>query len=226
MKFGVVIAAGGKGTRFGTDIPKQFVEVCGAPILSHTIDKFEKSPSVSEIVIVSHKDYLVYCSDIVKSFGFSKVTAITEGGNTRQQSVLKGLKALSNDTDYVLIHDAARPFVSIETIEACCKETVKHGACAAGTKAVDTLKISQDGEFITATADRDKIWHIQTPQCFCKDFIIQCHKNAVFEALEATDDCALAEHYGAKIKLLDAGRENLKITNYCDLAVAEVLLGD
>lgn len=226
MKFGVVIAAGGSGTRFGTDMPKQFVDLCGAPVISHTIAKFEKSPSISQIVIVAHKNYLVFCSDVVSSFGFSKVTSIIEGGHTRQQSVLKGIKSLSKDIDYVLIHDAARPLVSVKTIEKCCKETAKHGACAAGTTAIDTIKISEDGEFVDGTIDRNKIWQIQTPQCFNKEFILKCHKNAAFEGIEATDDCFLAEHYGAKIKLVDAGRENIKITNYSDLAVAEVLLDD
>lgn len=226
MKFGVVIAAGGSGTRFGTDMPKQFVDLCGEPVISHTIAKFQKSPSISQIVIATHKDYLVFCSDVANSFGFSKVTSIIEGGQTRQQSVLKGLKALSKDIDHVLIHDAARPLVSVETIEKCCMETAKYGACAAGTTAIDTIKISEDGEFVDGTIDRSKIWQIQTPQCFNKEFILKCHKNAAFEGIEATDDCFLAEYYGAKIKLVDAGRENIKITNYSDLAVAEVLLND
>ena len=112
--YGVVIAAGGSGTRFGTDIPKQFVEISGIPIIAHTLSPFQACNEISEIVIVAHKDYLVYCSDIVKRFGFDKVTSIIEGGSTRQASVFKGIKTL--DTDYVLIHDAARPVISAENL--------------------------------------------------------------------------------------------------------------
>lgn len=225
-KFGAVIAAGGTGSRFGGDIPKQFTEACGIPVIAHTLRKFELCDEIDEIVIVTHKDYLVFCSDIVKSFEFEKVTSIIEGGKTRQQSVFKGIKSTSTHIDYVLIHDAARPAVSVETIKKCCDTVSEYGACAAGTKVVDTIKISDDGMFITATADRSKLWQIQTPQCFEREYILKCHKNAAFEGFEATDDCMLAERYGARIKLVEGGHDNLKITNFKDLAIAEVLLDD
>lgn len=225
-KFSAVIAAGGIGSRFGGDIPKQFTEACGVPVIAHTLNKFELCELIDEIVIVTHKDYLVFCSDIVKSFSFTKVTSIIEGGTTRQQSVFKGIKATSPDADYVLIHDAARPVIDIKTIEKCCHTAIQYDSCAVGTKVVDTIKISEDGEFISATADRSKLWQIQTPQCFKRGYILKCHKNAAFENFEATDDCMLAEHYGARIKLVEGSRENLKITDYKDLAIVEVFLDD
>ena len=101
-----------------------------------------------------------------------------------------------------------------------------HKACAVGTRATDTVKVSADGEFISKTLDREKIWMIQTPQCFCRDFILTCHKNAVFDKLKVTDDCMLAEHYGARVRLIEPACNNIKITNYSDLAIAEVLLDD
>lgn len=222
--FGVIIAAGGSGTRFGSDVPKQFVDALGVPVIAHTISRFEACKHISEIVIVTHKDYLVFCSDVIKKFKFTKVTSIIEGGATRQKSVFKGIKAI--DTDYVLIHDAARPLVSEDVIERCCEELTVYGSCAAGVRTTDTIKISEDGEFITSTLDRTKLWQIQTPQCFEREFILKCHKNAAFEGFEATDDCMLAEHYGAKIKLVESEYTNLKITNYKDLDIAEVLIGD
>ncbi len=222
--YGVVIAAGGSGTRFGGEIPKQFVDVLGMPIIAHTISAFEKCKQIDEIVVVSHSDYLVYCSDIVKKFGFSKVSSIIEGAATRQASVLKGIKALK--TDYVLIHDAARPIISSESITKCCKAVLEYGACALGTRAVDTIKESDDGKYITKTPDRSKLWHIQTPQCFEREFILNCHKKAIFDGVTATDDCMLAELSGAKIKLVEGERTNIKITDRHDLIIAEVLLGD
>jgi len=221
-KFGVVIAAGGTGSRFGSDIPKQFVEANGIPVIAHTLGKFQNNTNISEIVVVAHKDFIVYCNDVIKSFKFTKVSGIIEGGNTRQQSVYKGLKILN--TDYVLIHDAARPLVSDADITNCCNSLLSCDACALGAKVADTLKFSEDGVFITSTVDRSNMWAIQTPQCFKKDVIIKCHKNAIFDDFTVTDDCMLAEKYGIKIKLIEALSNNLKITTHKDLAVTEVLL--
>ncbi len=222
--YGVVIAAGGSGTRFGTDIPKQFVEISGIPVIAHTILPFQNCKEIKKIVIVAHKDYLVFCSDIQKRFGFSKVSSIIEGGATRQASVFKGIKAL--DTDYVLIHDAARPVISEEKISMCCEEVAKSGSCALGIPSVDTIKVSLDGEYISSTPDRSTLWQIQTPQCFERDFILKCHRRAAYDGFEGTDDCMLAEMAGAKVKLIQGDRTNIKITDYADLALAEVLLND
>lgn len=223
-KFAAVIAAGGSGSRFGGDVPKQYLNLCGRPVIAHTIKKFEMCPLISEIVIVSHRDYIVYCRDLALELGFKKVTTIAEGGSSRQESVFKGLKQLGEDITHVLIHDAVRPGVSVQTIEACCADARDYGACAAGVRAVDTLKLSEDGSFIASTVDRDKLWQIQTPQAFEKELILSCHKKAAFEGFEATDDCMLAERYGFKVRLTQSSRFNIKITDSGDLTVMEGLM--
>lgn len=223
-KFAVVVAAGGTGSRFGGDIPKQFVELGGYPVIAHTIKRFENCDLISEIVIVTHKDYLVFCHDLVNVLGFKKVTTIIEGGNTRQASVFKGIKQVDKEITHILIHDAARPNISDEIIREICHTVKEYRACAVGVKVVDTIKVSDDGEFITSTADRDKLWQIQTPQAFEKNLIIKCHKNAAFEGFEATDDCMLAEKYGIKIKLVFGSYDNIKITDAKDLSVMEGLM--
>lgn len=222
--FGVVIAAAGVGKRFGTDIPKQFNEALGIPVIAHTISRFCNCKLIDNITIVTHKDYVVYCSDIVKEFGFDKVTSIIEGGPTRQSSVFKGIKA--TETDYVLIHDAARPLITNDAIIKCCHTLMDYGSCAVGVRVTDTIKISKDGKTIDSTPDRNLLWQIQTPQCFDREYILTCHKRAVFDGIEATDDCALAEYYGDEVRLVEGSRTNIKITDYSDLAVAEVLLDD
>ena len=222
--YGVVIAAGGSGTRFGTDVPKQFVDALGIPVIAHTISKFNDCDYISKIVIAVHKDYVLFCSDIVKRFGYSKVTSIIEGGTTRQESVFKALKSL--DTDYVLIHDAARPCIDLDSIDRCCEALRSCKACAVGVGAVDTVKYSDDGKYIAKTLDRNKLWLIQTPQCFQREFILSCHKKAAFDRIAVTDDCMLAEYYGEKVRLIEGTRSNIKITDYKDLAIAEVLLDD
>lgn len=223
-KFAAVIVAGGSGKRFGSDVPKQFLEVNGLPVIAHSIKKFEDCPLISEIVIVTHKDYIVYCRDLAEELAFSKVTSIIQGGATRQQSVFLGLKQLGEGISHVLIHDSVRPAVAGEVIEGCCEAADKYGAAAAGIKVVDTLKISDDGEFITSTADRSNMWQIQTPQAFEKKLILKCHKNAAFEGFEATDDCMLAERYGYKVKLVSGNYENIKITTAADMKIMEGLL--
>ncbi len=223
-KFAAVIAAGGSGTRFGSTIPKQYAMLGNCPVIAHTVRKFEQSLKISEIVIVASGDYLVYCSDICAECGFKKVSKITEGGKTRQESVFEGLKQLRDDVTHVLIHDAARPAVSIETIDNCCDAAVEYGACSAGVRAVDTLKLSQDGKFISSTIDRDKVWQIQTPQAFEKNMILQFHKKAALEGFEATDDCMLAEKYGSCIKLVSSDMCNIKITNATDIKLVEGLI--
>ena len=223
-EFAVVIAAGGSGTRFGGDIPKQYVELCGYPVIAHTIKSFENCDLISEIIIVTHRDYVVYCQDLARELNFKKITTVIEGGKTRQESVFKGIKQLSDDITHVLIHDAARPNISGDTINRICETLVEHSACAVGVKVADTVKVSEDGEFISETLDRSKLWQIQTPQAFKKELILKCHKNAAFEGFEATDDCMIAEKYGVKIKLVEGNRANLKITDFNDLAVMEGLM--
>jgi 2-C-methyl-D-erythritol 4-phosphate cytidylyltransferase len=166
----------------------------------------------------------VYCRDLAKNLGFKKVTTIIEGASTRQGSVFAGIKQLRDDVTHVLIHDAARPNISKELIEKCCDASKEYGACAVGVRVCDTLKFSEDGEFIGSTVDRSKLWQIQTPQAFDKKVILKCHKNAAFESFEATDDCMLLEKYGYKIKLIEGSYDNIKITGPRDLAVMEGIL--
>ena len=218
--YGVVIAAGGSGTRFGTDIPKQFVEISGIPIIAHTLSPFQSCKEISEIVIVAHKDYLVFCSDIVKRFGFDKVTSIIEGGSTRQSSVFKGIKALN--TDYVLIHDAARPVISSEKISICCTEVADCGACALGIPSVDTIKVSLDGEYISSTPDRSTLWQIQTPQCFETKIIKEAYDKV---GEDFTDDCAQVEKIGYKIHVTEGSYKNIKVTTPEDIEIMTLYMG-
>ena len=224
-KFACVIAAGGSGARFGTDIPKQFAYLGGYPVIAHTVRKFCENKLISEIVIVSHGDYVVYCSDIVRELGLKKVVSVVRGGKTRGQSVRIGLEQLSDDVTHVLIHDAARPGVSNSLITDCCIAASEYGACTAAVRAVDTLKISEDGEFASKTVDRNKFWQIQTPQGFEKNAVLRWHNMAKADGFDATDDCALAEKYGARVKLVEGSRTNIKITEKNDLDIMEAIIG-
>ena len=220
-----VIAAAGSGTRMGADIPKQFMEVGSKPVLAYTLEKFQNNPRISEIVIVTREDSIVLCKDIADIWGISKVSVITEGGATRQESVVKGISQLSRSDGYVLIHDGARPLISDSAIDKCIDSVIENKAAAVGVRMKDTVKYSDNGKFITKTVDRSRLWLIQTPQAFDIQLISDCHKKAVSEGFEATDDCMLAEHYGIDVALVEGEYENIKITSPADIYVMEGLLG-
>lgn len=221
-KISVLIVAGGVGSRMGGSVPKQFIEVLGRPVISYTIEAFEKNNDVNEIVVVTLEDYIVFCRDVVDAFGFSKVKRIVCGGDTRQESVYKGLCEVTGD--YVLIHDGARPLVAQNVINECVDTVVNVCACAVGVKVKDTLKIADDEKIIKATPDREHIYAIQTPQCFKKEDIIRAHKAAMADSFCGTDDAVLYERLGEKIKIVEGDYSNIKITTPIDIAVMEAYL--
>lgn len=225
-KNAAIIVAAGSGTRMGSEIPKQFLTVLGKPVLVYTLLKFNNNKYIDEIVVVTKEEYIPHCKDMIKTFDIDKVTAIVAGGSTRQQSVLNGINSVSDDSDNVLIHDGARPLVSDETISKCAVALEKHTACAVGVPMKDTIKYSDNGEFIDRTVDRSRLWQIQTPQCFDRQIAAEYHKRAAEEGFAATDDCMLFEHYGEKIALVEGEYENIKITSPQDIFVMEGLLGD
>ena len=221
-KISALIVAGGVGSRMGADVPKQFIEVLGKPVIAYTIEAFSRSDEIDEIVIVTLEDYIVFCKDIVDRFGFSKVKSIISGGKTRQESVYNGLKDITGE--YVLIHDGARPLVSQEVIMNCVYTVTTYGACAVGVKVNDTLKIADDNKIIKGTPDREHIYAIQTPQCFKTEEIISAHKSAMELGFSGTDDAVLYEKTGKNIKIADGEYSNIKITTPIDIAVMEAYL--
>lgn len=225
MNVAAIIVAAGSGSRMGSDIPKQFMEVGGKPVLAYTLDKFQNCTKIDEIIIVTRSDSIVLCKSIVDTYGYSKVSVITEGGSTRQQSVKLGLAQMSSEPGYVLIHDGARPMIAIDTISKCIDSVVEHNAAAVGVPMKDTVKYSDNGKFITKTVDRSRLWLIQTPQAFEKNLILQCHERADSEGFDATDDCMLAEHFGINVALVEGEYENIKITSPSDIYIMEGLLG-
>ena len=221
-KVSALIVAGGVGSRMDMDIPKQFIEVLGRPIISYTIEAFERNDNVGEIVIVTLEDYIVFCKDVVDNFGFSKVKSIICGGSTRQESVYNGLMEIAGD--YVLIHDGARPLVSQKIINDCIDTLMSGYACAAGVKVKDTLKIADDNNIIKFTPDREHIYAIQTPQCFKTEEIINAHKSATEASYVGTDDAVIYERTGGIVKITEGDYSNIKITTPIDIAVMEAHL--
>lgn len=222
-----VVLAGGSGKRMGSSVPKQYMDLCGRPMLTYCLEAFEKS-CVDQIVLVTGQEEIEYCrEEIVKKWGFRKVTAIVAGGKERYHSVYEGLKEL-NSCGYVLIHDGARPLVSPAIIERAKEGAAKYQACVVGMPVKDTIKVADEESFACSTPDRSRLWQIQTPQAFSYKLIRRAYDRIMAdERLQRglTDDAMAVERTEKiRVKLIYGSYENLKITTPEDLYIAESFL--
>lgn len=215
-----IIAAGGRGTRMGAAKNKVFLELAGKEVIARTIEVFENNSLISDIVIVTGKDDIEECNRLIKKYGYKKIITVTEGGSTRRRSVYNGLKHAKQEL--IAVHDAARALVTDEIISEAIKAAEKYGAAAPGVLCKDTLKKADSSGFIENTLDRSLVYQIQTPQVFKREVIISAHEAA--EEFEATDDCALAERMGVKIKITAGSYENIKLTTPEDMIIGENIL--
>lgn len=221
-----IVLAAGKGTRMNSKIQKQFLEVEGKPVIYYSLKCFQESPLIRDIILVTGEESLSYCKEeIVKRFGFSKVKKVTAGGKERYDSVYAGLCACDN-TDYVLIHDGARPFVTEEMLERTCLSVKETGACVVGMPAKDTIKISDRNKMVESTPAREKVWLVQTPQAFRYSLIKEAYESIRCKDMSGiTDDAMIVEQErGVKVALVHGSYENLKITTPEDLIIAEAFL--
>lgn len=218
MKTTAIIVAAGTGSRFGSQIPKQFIDLAGKPLIEHTLERFQNATSIDSIVLVLASDRIDKCE-----FAFSKLDKVVPGGATRAESVLNGLNA-AGDADIVAVHDGARPFVSTDEIDRTVAKAKEMGAACLVAPVTDTIK-SVRGNEIAATLDRDKLRRALTPQAFRTDVLRRAFE--VGELHEAvTDECYLVEKLGHPIALVEGSARNIKITNADDLRLAEMIYRD
>ncbi len=223
-KIGVVIPAAGEGKRMGNSLRKQFLIVANKPIVLRTMETFNSMAEIDSIVLITAADKIHYIHDIVQRNQLSKVHSIVEGGTERQDSVWNGLKKLSSlNIDYVIIHDAVRPFITQKLIRSVLLGAIEYGAAIAAVKPNDTIKYSDGKNFIAGTYDRNKIWLAQTPQAFKFSIIYNAYEKAFLENFYSTDDASLVERYDGIIKLIEGENWNIKITNPFDLELAEII---
>jgi 2-C-methyl-D-erythritol 4-phosphate cytidylyltransferase len=220
-----IIVAGGNGRRFGGTTKKQFIEICGKPILYHSIDAFEKCKLVSEIVLVLPAENLeFYERTISKIKRFKKIQKTVKGGKKRQDSVYNGLKNVSDKADIVLVHDAARPLVNIKIINRVIDQSKKSGCAICAVRINDTVKQSSGDYLIEKTIPRDDLWLAQTPQGFKYDLIKSAFQNAYEKNLVGTDESSFVESLGIKPAIVEGPKYNIKITKPEDLKLAEFYL--
>ena len=218
-----IVLAAGQGKRMHSKIQKQFLEIGGKPILYYSMECFQKSPLIQDIILVTGEDMISYCqSEIVEKYGFTKVCKVTAGGKERYDSVYAGLLCCQ-DTDYVYIHDGARPFVTEEMIQRGYEAVKRTNACVMGMPSKDTVKLADPSGYIKETPDRKIVWNIQTPQIFSYDLIRGAYESIRKKDMSnVTDDAMVVEQEtGTKILLVEGSYQNIKITTPEDLAVAE-----
>lgn len=215
----VIIPCSGIGTRMNLDTPKQFLEINNKPIICYTIEKFQESPNIDEIILVTNDEYIDFVkSYIVENYNYTKVTKVVIGGNERIFSVYNGLNSIENPepNDIILIHDGVRPFIEISDIEKMISATKIKKACVLGVKCKDTIKQCKDGTIIR-TPIRDNLWLAQTPQCFEYEIIKKAYDNAIENKIIATDDASLVELLNIKVVMIEGSYSNIKITTRDDL---------
>jgi len=225
VRVAALIPAAGRGRRMAEELPKAFLPMDGIPLLAHTLRQFEACPGVGEVVVLAPPGNGVQLAeDLVKRFGFKKVSRIVPGGAERQDSVYAGLKVLEPDMDVVLIHDGARPFITPDLVERIVTETRISKAVVAAIPVRDTIKeIGEDGR-VLKTLSRNLLWEIQTPQGFQYPLLLKAYEKAFQDRFYGTDDAALVERLGLRVKVISGSRYNLKITTPEDLVLGEALL--
>jgi len=221
-----IIPAAGSGTRMGFEKAKQFIDLCGKPILAVTLSPFQKCNLIDRIVLVVSQDDVDYCKrEIVDRYKLSKVFKVIVGGKRRQDSVRKGLEAVGDPCRWVLIHDGVRPLVTSNLIERVIKTAKKFRAVTTGIPVKETVKELDSQGMVLRSVDRNHLWLIQTPQIFRLEDINLAHQKALKHGWEeATDDAFLIEKMGIPVKIIEGEENNIKVTTPRDLDIARFLL--
>lgn len=220
-----IVLAAGQGKRMNSDVHKQYLLIDGKPVIYYSLRVFEESV-VDDIILVVGDGEKEYCQkEIVQKYGFKKVTKIVSGGAERYNSVHNGLIE-AEGAKYVMIHDGARPFVTINMINDSIDAVIKYNGCTVGMPVKDTIKIVDKEGFSVNTPDRSLVWQIQTPQTFNKTILLDAYyKMFATGDTNVTDDTMIVERYQTmKIKVLEGAYTNIKITTPEDLKIAENFL--
>ncbi len=224
-KVTAIVVAAGQGKRMNQTVAKQYLELLDRPVLYYSLKAFEES-SVDEIILVTGTGQIEYCKEnIIDKYKIGKVTRVLEGGAERYDSVYRALTA-AGQTDYVLIHDGARPFLTVAFIERIITEVLEYQACIPGTPVKETIKAVDEEGFISSTPDRNYLWAAQTPQAFAYHSIRKAYELMYLDDKRSavTDDAMVYEAYTKKrVKMLLGDYNNLKLTTPEDYVHAKIL---
>ena len=218
---GAVIAAGGMAQRM-QGVNKQILKIDGIPVLVRSIRALAAIPEIREMVVVARPELFEQLESWKQEYHLPDF-CLTAGGDTRQQSVLNGVGCLSEQVEYVVIHDGARPFADRQLIDRCLQSAVEHQAATAAVPVKDTIKQAADDGSIAATPDRSRLYLTQTPQIFRAQLYRRAAEQAQAEGLDFTDDCQLMEHLGHRVWLAQGDYRNIKITTPEDIVIAQAI---
>ena len=225
MHVNVVVVAAGKGTRLQSELPKPFLSVAGSPILVHTLQRFAPIEAVRRIVVVVAAEREALCREVLHTHGpWPQPITVVHGGAERQDSVRNGLDVLETQCEIVVIHDAARPFISVEAIQRSIDAAAEVGSAVVATPVRDTIKRADAQHTICETVSRHDLWLAQTPQTFQVEVIRAAHRWAQQRDIAGTDDAALVEQMGRPVRIVPGDALNFKITTPDDLALALAVL--
>ena len=225
MKTVAIIPAGGAGKRLKSHIAKQYLLLDSLPVLVQTLQVFQNSQEIHEIILALPSEDLVHIrQELAEKYGLTKVIQVVAGGKERQDSVNNCLNAIQGDCDIVVVHDAVRPFVTEGLIARVVDAARSRGAAVAGVRIKDTIKKVHDDHKITMTVPRENLWSAQTPQAFQFDLLREAYRGAYRENFYGTDDAALVERLGKEIMMVEGTYENLKITTNEDMRIADALM--
>ena len=211
--------AAGRSARMG-GVDKTFAPILGRPLVAHTLDRFESSPLIGQIVLVLAEDSLEQGRKLVQERGYSKVAHVCAGGQRRQDSVRNGLELLS-PCDWVMVHDGARPCLDEAMLQRGLDAAAECGSAVAGVPVKDTIKLVSPDQMVRETPDRSQLWAAQTPQVFRYSLLLEAHRACT---QDVTDDAAMVESLGHPVKMFLGAYENIKVTTADDLIIAETFL--
>ena len=219
-----IFPAAGQSRRMRSATNKNFLELAGQSILIHTLLKFSKSDKIDNLIVAAASDEVIIIDEMLKNCKGLKPFQVVVGGSERQYSIANALKAIHDDCDVVLVHDAARPLVSVETIEAVVEAAKIYGGAIAAMPEKNTIKIIDDDGFVVDTPPRSKLVSVQTPQGFRREIIMQAYERAERDNFLGTDDASLVERLGYKVRIVKSDYKNIKITTPEDILIAEAFL--
>jgi 2-C-methyl-D-erythritol 4-phosphate cytidylyltransferase len=223
MNYFVVIPAAGKGKRMKAGRNKLLLELEGKPVIIHTLAVFEADPSCEGIVLSIHPDERSEFEQLLLTYNIQKVYAFATGGQERQHSVYSGLKMLPPESDIVLVHDGARPFITRETIARLARSASDTGAAIAAVPVKDTIKQAEGGT-VSQTVDRANLWSVQTPQAFQMAVLLPAQQKAEEEPFLGTDESSLVERTGYSVQIVESDYDNIKLTTPEDLYFARAII--
>ena len=223
-KFTAIVLAAGSGKRMGKEVPKQYMNLGGMPLMAHCLKTFQESKVTQIVLVVAPGDIEKCRKEIIEKYHIDKCVAIVEGGEERYNSVYAGLKAI--DDGYVLIHDCARAFVSIDIIHRCMSAVALYESCVVGMPSKDTIKITDSKRKVLDTPDRSNVWVVQTPQCFEYNLVRSAYDKIIPKADKTiTDDAMIVElATDHDVHMIEGSYTNIKVTTPEDVAFGEAIL--